>query len=404
MNVAIFCHSLISDWNHGNAHFLRGIVTELQRLGHQVSVFEPRDAWSVQNLLRNEGAGALAEFRHRFLHLQSTRYELETLDLDRTLAAADLVIAHEWNDTRLIHKLGEHRRRNHHYRLLFHDTHHRSISDVETIASYRLETYDGVLAFGDVVRERYLERGWVQRAWTWHEAADTTLFYPQNAEQAEGDLIWIGNWGDEERTARLHEFLLEPVRELGLSACVHGVRYPQKAQQFLAAAGIDYRGWVPNFRVAESFARFRMTVHIPRAPYVKMLPGIPTIRVFEALACGIPLICSPWEDAESLFTPGRDYLVARNGHEMQEQMRMIIQDPDLARTLATRGLQTIRKRHTCAHRVDELLHICRNDLALDVIPSSQNREQIAPDGLPATPDVDSAVASHRLSQREETPV
>ena len=39
--------------------------------------------------------------------------------------------------------------------------------------------------------------------------------------------------------------------------------------------------------------RFKATVHVPRRPYVKALPGIPTIRVFEALACGIPLDLFP---------------------------------------------------------------------------------------------------------------
>jgi spore maturation protein CgeB len=41
-----------------------------------------------------------------------------------------------------------------------------------------------------------------------------------------------------------------------------------------------------------------------------MLPGIPTIRVFEALACGIPLVSAPWDDSEHLFRPGEDFLVA----------------------------------------------------------------------------------------------
>jgi spore maturation protein CgeB len=45
----------------------------------------------------------------------------------------------------------------------------------------------------------------------------------------------------------------------------------------------------------------------------RALPGIPTIRVFEALACGIPLVSAPWDDAEGLFRPGEDFLVARDG-------------------------------------------------------------------------------------------
>jgi spore maturation protein CgeB len=89
------------------------------------------------------------------------------------------------------------------------------------------------------------------------------------------------------------------------------------------------------------------------------LPGIPTIRVFEALACGIPLISAPWDDIESLFTPGVDYLVARDGGEMKGHMRDLLSDPGRARALAAHGRRTILARHTCAHRVDELLGVAR---------------------------------------------
>ena len=88
----------------------------------------------------------------------------------------------------------------------------------------------------------------------------------------------------------MSEFLIEPVRDLGLSARVHGVRYPPEGRAALAAAGIDYAGYLPNFRAPQAFAAARVTVHIPRRPYATALPGIPTIRVFEALACGIPLV------------------------------------------------------------------------------------------------------------------
>ena len=74
--------------------------------------------------------------------------------------------------------------------------------------------------------------------------------------------------------------------------------------------GPNTRGWLPNYRVPEVFAAYRMTVHVPRRPYVENLPGIPTIRVFEALACGIPLICAPWEDTREAF-PAGDRLSSR---------------------------------------------------------------------------------------------
>src|SRR5690606_22364014 len=139
---------------------------------------------------------------------------------------------------------------------------------------------------------------------------------------------------------------------LDLSANVHGVRYPEHALAALDRAGISYRGWIPNAAVPAEFARHRVTVHIPRRPYVESLPGIPTIRMFEALACGIPLISAPWDDAEALFRPGRDFLFARSGTEMARLLRDVLNDPALARSLASHGVETIQKHHTCGHRVD----------------------------------------------------
>jgi spore maturation protein CgeB len=215
------------------------------------------------------------------------------------------------------------------------------------------------LAYGEAIRDVYLSKGWIQRAWTWHEAADTRIFHPIEHVGKEGDLVWIGNWGDEERTAELQEFIVEPVKTLGLRARVYGVRYPEHARELLAAAGIEYAGWLPNYRVPQAFAQFKVTVHIPRWPYVKALPGIPTIRPFEALACGIPLVCSPWDDVEHLFTPGEDFLIARSGREMQRQLYALLHDGGTARALAAHGRQTILQRHTCAHRIDELMQICQ---------------------------------------------
>ncbi|MFW6358917.1 MAG: CgeB family protein [Chroococcales cyanobacterium] len=359
LNIVLFYHSLLSDWNHGNAHFLRGIVSELQAQNHSVSVYEPSNAWSLQNLLADYGTSPIEEFHGMYPGLNSIRYDSETLDFDVVLENADLVIVHEWNDAELVKCIGEHRSKNGHYRLLFHDTHHRSVSDRNSMAAYNLSHYDGVLAFGNVIRDLYLKEGWTKQAWTWHEAADIRLFSPIPNTETQGDLVWIGNWGDEERTTELYEFLINPVKELGLKAKVHGVRYPQDAIASLEDAGIDYGKWLPNYKVPQTFAQYRVTVHVPRRYYTTILPGIPTIRVFEALACGIPLISAPWEDSENLFTPGKDFLFARTGEEMKQQLKTLLNNPEMAQELADHGRKTILERHTCAHRVEELLRIYR---------------------------------------------
>jgi spore maturation protein CgeB len=360
----MFCHTLLSDWNHGNAHFLRGIVSEWVSRGIDVRVFEPADAWSVTSLLAEYGEEPLEQFHKAYPHMSSTRYGAD-LDLQEALDAADVVLVHEWNDPSLVERIGRHHLRHGRYILLFHDTHHRSVTDPDSISRYNLEHYDGVLAFGESVSEVYRRRGWGNRVWTWHEAADVRMFYPRTSDK-QGDVVWIGNWGDDERTAELREFLIEPLRDLKLHARIHGVRYPEAAIRSLTAAGIDYGGWLPNFEAPDVFARYRATVHVPRRPYATALPGVPTIRVFEALACGIPLVSAPWEDTEHLFAPGEDFLVARNGAEMKTHLRALVSEPDYASAVASHGLQTIRAKHTCAHRVDELLQIC-DELRLDCV-------------------------------------
>jgi spore maturation protein CgeB len=359
MRIVIFCHSLVSDWNHGNAHFLRGITTDLQRRGHDVRVYEPRDGWSIQNLRTDYGTEPVDRFRRAFPLLRSSEYDLDTIDLDQALEGAHLVLIHEWNEPELVERIGRHHARGGRYTLLFHDTHHRSVTAPEEMERYRLADYDGVLAFGESVSEQYRRRGWGRRVWTWHEAADHRVFRPLPATGDERDLVWIGNWGDDERTAELDEFLIDPVKALQLRATVHGVRYPNAAKQALAAAGAEFRGWVPNYEVPRVFADHKLTVHVPRRPYASALSGVPTIRIFEALACGIPLISAPWNDSENLFSPGRDFLFVTNGSQMKTAMRTLLNDRAYASELAHHGRQTILSRHTCTHRVDELLDICK---------------------------------------------
>jgi spore maturation protein CgeB len=357
MKVVIFCHSLISDWNHGNAHFLRGIAAELIARSCDVVVYEPADSWSRRQLVADAGEDAVARFSRAFPRLTSIVADFERLDLDEALDGADVVLVHEWNPHGVVAAIGRHRARSGRYVLLFHDTHHRSVTDAVAMARYALENYDGVLAFGEVIRQRYLSLGWASRAWTWHEGADTRAFRPMVSASARDDLVWIGNWGDDERSAELRSYLIEPVRDLALRATVYGVRYPHTTKAQLNDAGIRYGGWLPNYEVPQTFGRHRVTVHIPRRPYANVLPGIPTIRVFEALACGIPLVCTEWHDVEGLFTPGADFLVASSPAQMRRHLAAVCADVDLRLSLIEHGLATIRSRHTCAHRVDELLAV-----------------------------------------------
>ena len=356
MRIVYFTHSLQSCWNHGNAHFLRGVLAELVARGHDVVALEPAGSWSLENLLADAGEAGLDPFRAAYPQLSTDVFD-PAEPLEPLVDRADLVIMHEWNDPALVAAVGRLRSEGGRFHLLFHDTHHRAVSDPEAIRAFDLTGYDGVLAFGEALSEVYRRWGWSGRVWTWHEAADTRLFHPPAEEGSREGLVWIGNWGDGERNAEIESFLLAPARDADQSLDIYGVRYPDEAQAMLARYGARYHGWAPNAAAPGVFARHMATVHVPRRYYATILPGIPTIRMFEALACGIPLVSAPWDDAEGLFRPGEDYLIARDGADMTRHLTALAQDPELRAALVRSGLETITARHSCAHRVDELLAI-----------------------------------------------
>jgi spore maturation protein CgeB len=356
MRIVYFTHSLRSCWNHGNAHFVRGVLSELVARGHEVEAFEPRDAWSAENLRKDHGEQGFAKFHELYPELSSRTYSRAEEGAAHA-TGADLVIVHEWNDPELVAAVGRVRKRGGRFILLFHDTHHRAVSAPDEMRAYDLEGYDGVLAFGQALSRVYQRWGWGDRVFTWHEAADVRRFHPPVRGSAREGLVWIGNWGDGERSGELVEYLLKPARETVLPLDIYGVRYPDAAKRTLQQYGARYHGWLANAAAPEVFAHHLATVHVPRRFYAKLLPGIPTIRVFEALACGIPLVSAPWDDCEHLFRVGEDFLMVRDGAAMTRALTDLKNDPEMRASLARSGLETILARHTCAHRVDKLLGI-----------------------------------------------
>lgn len=361
LRIRYFAHSWVSDWNHGNAHFLRGLVRSLIRLGHDVRCYEELGGWSLTNLVRHEGETAIQavdEFRRLYPELNVRFYNKDanfSAFAQRELRDADLVILHEWNAPEIVNqvlalkdRLG--------FRVLLHDTHHRAYTSPRDILRFHLHHFDGVLAFGEAIRVIYTDGFGMPRAWTFHEAADLDHFKPLPVKK-DIDVLWVGNWGDEERTRELQEYLIGPATALNCKVVVHGVRFPAQGLDQLADAGIEFRGYLPNLQAPRAYSQSLLSVHVPRRQYANGLSGIPTIRVFEALACGTPLVCSPWTDVEGLFRPGQDYVVVPDGRAMRDEITRLLRDSCARRQLAENGLQTIREHHTCEHRARQLIDI-----------------------------------------------
>jgi spore maturation protein CgeB len=269
-----------------------------------------------------------------------------------------VAVVHEWNDPRLVRLVGQ-LGRTLGVRTLFHDTHYRVVLDAEWRAQLGLEQFDHILAYSPSVAERYRQLGYTHVS-VLHEAADTTVYAPRAVSKST-DVVFVGNYGDGDRSDELEEYVFAPRRELPqLSYAVYGVRYPEDVLTRLAnGLDISYRGWLPNVEVPTVYSAARVVLHVPRRQYVELLPGTPTIRVFEALASGACLISLPWRDTDRLFEVNRDYVVAHSPAEMRDLIDWLCRDDAARERLGQAGRATILARHTCGHRADQLLELLR---------------------------------------------
>src|SRR3546814_1944146 len=92
-------------------------------------------------------------FRNAYPELSTSSYDPARFDAEQVVEDADLVIVHEWTDPAIVAALGALRKRRGAMTLLFHDTHHRMVSDPEAMSRFDLSGYDGILAFGATLAE-----------------------------------------------------------------------------------------------------------------------------------------------------------------------------------------------------------------------------------------------------------
>ena len=334
MKVIIFSHPLLSDGHNGHAGLMPGIASELRSRGHNVVVYEPRH----NSLLEVLAAGSLASvFRPGRRGVSTQSYSVKSLDVNRILSGADLVLVHAWSEPEVINLIGEHHVYSRSYKSFLIDPRQRPRCG-QRQANPDCRRYDGVLAGGDALRDWYLSTGAARRAWTWHPAVNTSFFRPLPDVESKWDVTWIGDWRDGPRSAQFHEFLARPVRELGLRARVYGARYPESVVRRLASSSVTYGGWLPEYRVPEAMAAARVVLHLPSQTQWPSATGLPCTQLLFGLACGRPVVSAPWQDEEGMFFAGEDYLMAGDSDQMRGLLRTVLGNPEVASRLAGNGL------------------------------------------------------------------
>ena len=188
------------------------------------------------------------------------------------MLGADVAIVNEWNEPGVIRLLG---------RLclelgvtaLFHDTHYRVVLDEGYRGQLGLEQFAHILAFSPSVAERYRGLGF-DNVSVLHEAADTTVFTPLDVPKST-DVVFVGNYGDGDRSAELEDYVFGPRHRLpDLRYAIYGVRYPEHVVARLNnGLDISYRGWLANTDVPAVYSAARTVLARAASPVRRAVAG-----------------------------------------------------------------------------------------------------------------------------------
>ena len=181
-----------------------------------------------------------------------------------------------------------------------------------------------------------------------HPMVDTRALRPARAPSARWDLGFMGSQR-KEREARLEALLVEPARQDGhLTACVAGVGYPENGAW---PDNVERIGHLPPAERARFLGSQRFALHVTDD---EPAPGCwsPCVGLYEAAACGVPVISSPWDGMDYFFRPGAEILLAENADDVLR----IVHDTDAseARMIGERARRRVLSRDTAEHRVSQL--------------------------------------------------
>jgi spore maturation protein CgeB len=344
LRIVVLGLSITSSWGNGHATTYRGLVKGLHARGHDVLFLERNQEWYASN--RDLPAPPYGR-----TDLYSCVDEL----LDRysgEIRQADLVIVGSYVPEGVL--IGRWVTANAEGVTAFYDIdtpvtlsglEHGKLDylSVDLIPRYQL-----YLSFtgGPVLHRLEREYG-SPRARALYCSVDPDVYHPV-AGEVRWDLGYLGTYSSDRQPA-LNELLVVPARmwEDGRFV-VAGPQYPPDIQWPLNTQRIMH---LPPAEHREFFACQKFTLNITRQEMVRTGHS-PSVRLFEAAACGTPIISDWWEGLEAFFELGKEILIA---HEAEDTLRYLRLTPEIERLeIGHRARQRVLSAHTGAHRAEEL--------------------------------------------------
>lgn len=349
LKIVLLGLSLTSSWGNGHATTYRGLMRALSELGHEV-LFLERDGPSNRDLPKPPyGRVALysnlRELKQRFsraireadLVMVGSYVQQGAAIGDWVTRAAQGVTAFYDIDTPVTMK-----------RLARHDL---DYLNEELIPRYQIYFSFTGGPFLESIRRRY----GAQRVLPLYCSVDPHLYFPE-AREKRWDLGYMGTY-IEDRQPALDELLLQPARDWRRGRfVVTGPQYPpeipwpRNVRRYTHLAPSKHR----SFYNAQKF-----TLNITRADMVEAGYS-PSVRLFEAAACGTPIISDDWEGLDTFFEPGQEILIA---HSAEESLYYLLETTEAERQqLGQRARARVLAKHTAKHRARSLVAAVREVL------------------------------------------
>ncbi|HSC17340.1 MAG TPA: glycosyltransferase [Rhizomicrobium sp.] len=348
MKLVVFGLTISSSWGNGHATLWRGLSRALAEEGHRVVFFErdvpwyagARDYWEIPGgrlVLYRNWADARADAK---AELDGADAAMVTSYCPDALAAGDLIFdapaLHVFYDLDTPVTLG---------RLMRGE-------EVEYIGARGLADFDLVLSYTggkglDLLRDELGARNIAPL----YGHVDPAVHRPvTSSEQYRSDLSYLGTYAADRQFA-LETLFVEPARSRpDLRFIIGGAQYPQS---FPWSDNIFFVRHLPPGEHPAFFSSSRLTLNITRRDMAEM-GWCPSGRLFEAAACGTPLISDSWQGLDSFFEPGMELVLASSANDVQAALER--SDAEL-RHMARQARERVLAEHTSLHRARALLDL-----------------------------------------------
>jgi spore maturation protein CgeB len=349
MKLVVFGLTISSSWGNGHATLWRALCRALHRRGHEVVFFERDVSYYEAHRDLRELEGTTIVFYDDWTevanaacrHLLDADAGMVTSYCPDGVAASNLLLEearglktfYDLDTPVTLHQLKQGER-------------------VPYLPKEGLGGFDLVLSYtgGEALRELQ-ERLGARAVAPLYGSVDPELHRPVAAQLAyQCDFSYLGTYATDRQSA-LEELFVEPARRLPKRKfIIGGAQYPEG---FPWANNIYFVRHVPPSDHPAFFSSSRLTLNVTRAAMAQM-GWCPSGRLFEAAACGAPLVSDYWDGLDNFFEPGREILIARNA----EEAIAAIEQPDTElRAMADAAYERTLSEHTADHRARELEEI-----------------------------------------------